>query len=332
MRLLVGVLGCLWVAWVHAEAVLHAATGLAFPDEIAGLRREGVEDLEGRHPGLGFAYKYDGGPGWYATIYVYTLGIFEVPTAINEPTMARVHEQSIGDIFKGAQQHDEKVDGPRPTDLKLQTEQGEVAALFDGFTVRSPTSGPRETFLCLWPARGHFLKTRFTAPGGSGDSAVKRARTFNESVIRFTTVPYAGKRAVGIALGQSKGSPEDIIWVAYGLGLNTWIENKQLKPSLPLGAYRPTFDAELYAREQQLVVWRKLKEKGLPPLPYMDAVLAVADAGFLREYVWQFHRRRDWREPPNLRSAEFLAWQASHLKDHAPQTGAGVIVQPVIEK
>jgi hypothetical protein len=74
-------------------------------------------------------------------------------------------------------------------------------------------------------------------------------------------------------------------------------------------------------------VWSAYREGRRPALPdpYLDDLVRVAEAGYLREYVWSFLHRPSWgRSPSDLGLEGFGAWREAHLARHAPLTLVGV--------
>ena len=91
---------------------------------------------------------------------------------------------------------------------------------------------------------------------------------------------------------------------------------------LALGGDNPardsSYDCELTAREHLLETWRERDEAVGDD--YLDALDAVAQAGFLGEYVEHYLHRPDWNVPDDLRSEHFDSWRREHLRGHRPQT------------
>jgi hypothetical protein len=325
------------LAWSSAVAdpIVDAPTGLAFPDEIAGLARGEVRDYEKQSRGAGRSYGYDKkSEGIFATVYLYTYGIFDVPRSLSDPRMSQIRDLTYQEIRKGAEAKGETVDGPRLSrTLNVTTDHGDEQLFFDSFLIRSPKEGTRNTFVWLWPARGHFAKVRYTLIPRADGPDQAYMRNFFQAVVRLTTEPYSGKRVTEVVLGVPPGSPDSNSWLGYGLGLAAAARKSELD-SLPLGAYQPTFESELYARETQLKMWRELNRnhQQKQSSAYMDALASVADGGFLREYVWHHHRRPEWPEPAGLRNDEFAKWQSENLKGHKAETRAGVLIRPAPAK
>ena len=136
------------------------------------------------------------------------------------------------------------------------------------------------------------------------------------------------EKTLTIELGKYEDDAEGAIWLAYALGLANWATSSGALDAAPVGPLVPTFDGELAARSLLITIWRESQaSKAAKPSAYMDALLRVQDAGFLREYVWTVHWRSSWKDQPaDLRLAAFYAWQRSALAGHQPQTRSQVRV------
>ena len=132
-----------------------------------------------------------------------------------------------------------------------------------------------------------------------------------------------GKKKVAIELGSFSDNNETTAWLAYALGLAAWAEQSGATDRAPDGVFVPSFEGELEARRKQIQIWKELNEKERKTLAYMDQMLLVEAAGFLREYVWKFHRQSAWvAEPEGLRLTPFEEWSSKSLVGHLPKTGA----------
>ena len=104
-------------------------------------------------------------------------------------------------------------------------------------------------------------------------------------------------------------------WIGYGGSLISSIED---------GHKRDCFDTELKAREFMVDFWLKVKEEKHTDT-YIEELVKVRDASYLREYVWTFFRTPAWGAPPDgLKLVEFWNWRADHLRGHRPQTLAAI--------
>ena len=94
---------------------------------------------------------------------------------------------------------------------------------------------------------------------------------------------------------------------------------------LEIGGENPArvsaFDCELSARVDLLSTWREKKlEQPAISNDYLDTLLAVGDAGYLREYVDDQFGRRHWTKPDDLDTDDYDRWMAHHFPRHEPET------------
>ena len=106
-------------------------------------------------------------------------------------------------------------------------------------------------------------------------------------------------------------------WVSYSLTRSTC--------QLELGGKNPArasaFDCEHSARSDLLSTWREKKlEQPAITDDYLDALLAVGDAGYLREYVDDQFGRRHWTKPDDLDVDAYDRWLTRHFPHHKPET------------
>jgi hypothetical protein len=153
------------------------------------------------------------------------------------------------------------------------------------------------------------------------------------TAISIDSFAQGDKRQINISIGKFPSDMEMMAWTAYGISLGDWVNRNRIADSASEGPFVPSFDAELHARQKQLVIWRELNEKERYSLRYMDEMQQVESAGFLREYIWHFHRRPGWATPPaGLQMEAFSQWQANHLRGHTPQTGARIVFGPPVKR
>ena len=77
----------------------HPATGLVFPDSVAGIVKGNVKDFEGTNPGLGVSVPYDR-PGITVTVYIYTFGFKSIPNDLSSPALKNHFAQVMQDIYE----------------------------------------------------------------------------------------------------------------------------------------------------------------------------------------------------------------------------------------
>lgn len=106
-------------------------------------------------------------------------------------------------------------------------------------------------------------------------------------------------------------------WVAYSLVRSAC----QLELGGDNPARRNSYGCEFTARNNLVDAWaeQRAEEPGIADA-YLDALLAVREAGFLDEYTVYYFRRDDWQVPAEVDLPAFSRWRAAHLRHHRPQT------------
>ncbi|MFN8627586.1 MAG: hypothetical protein U0587_16615 [Candidatus Binatia bacterium] len=88
----------------------------------------------------------------------------------------------------------------------------------------------------------------------------------------------------------------------------------------------PSFEEEVHARVATVKTYRALQQ-GDPALDvrYFNDLANVAEAGYLREYVWSYLHQPSWTHVPDgLNVAEFDRWRDSNLRNHEAQTEGSI--------
>lgn len=115
-------------------------------------------------------------------------------------------------------------------------------------------------------------------------------------------------------------------WLSYGVARMVFLRERRVP--MRIGQLDPGFEEEVGGRRVMARVWRAYRGERIPALrdPYLDDLVRVSDAGYLREYVWTFLHRPAWGEssPAGLDLEGFAAWREDHLARHAPLTLVGV--------
>jgi len=314
---------------MHAEPVVHQPTGIVFPDDIAGFERGRAVNHEERQAGLGFSYGYHLGPGVNATVYVYSARQCPVPAGIDTPAVTGMRDQTLDEIrqyYGAAEEVSRDV-------ARYPGQSGDVPVLLDVLKVRS--DGVQvETMVWLWASRDHFIKIRLS--GAAPFAEPEAARKFAAAVVRLaepepaSTPPKKLPARVTVQIARLPNKNESEAWLLYGISLVQWaMRCIALESTLP-GLLQPSFAAERYARAKQIDIWRKMGRARNEPLPYLEELMQIEEAGYLDDYVWRYHRRPAWGSVPAsiiARSEEFERWMAKKFPDHKPQTNAGVMVR-----
>jgi len=127
--------------------------------------------------------------------------------------------------------------------------------------------------------------------------------------------------------------PDDIgaAWLGYLMERQIYIREHADQYKLTTGIVIPTFDEEVEARRTMAQIWKELKEKDQSRKDrYLDQLILVHEADFMREYVWIYLKQRSWsRQPEDLRLKKFSAWQRLHLQGHQAETHGNIRITTV---
>ena len=141
------------------------------------------------------------------------------------------------------------------------------------------------------------------APIGVQGRASQKADQRDSSVVLSPSVVVNGNKAAPA-------------WLAYGIAKLASLEKAGAPPRKAV----TDFDSEVEARTVMLAVWTDIRAKDGGKDPYLDLLLTIKQAGFLREYVVAALARPGWtisgNELASLRVADYLAWADDHVPNH----------------
>ena len=108
-------------------------------------------------------------------------------------------------------------------------------------------------------------------------------------------------------------------WMFYGIALVKWIDDNLPKDLVRYGLPDHSMSQELYALGEMITIWKILKEESDSLSdPILDDLVLVLDAGFVREYIWEWSEGvRATEEADGLRLNEFSEWRAKHIPNHS---------------
>ena len=124
---------------------------------------------------------------------------------------------------------------------------------------------------------------------------------------------HASEFSLGYDKSLLKNEEYKTAFLAYGLALVKWHnENPRILPP-----YK--FDREHSARKSMILIWEELRNnKTVPDSSYLAELLQVCHDGFLKEYIWHFHRKEEWKEPKKLYLGGFKEYRMTKLTGHKP--------------
>src|SRR5689334_18269781 len=73
--------------------------GLTVPAEVDRLMRGPPTDYESKSPGLGYAFRFSGHPGWTVDVYIYDFQLKSIPADLNSAVVTDQFKRAQDDIF-----------------------------------------------------------------------------------------------------------------------------------------------------------------------------------------------------------------------------------------
>jgi hypothetical protein len=149
-------------------------------------------------------------------------------------------------------------------------------------------------------------------------------------VVLLVATAFAKNDTIGYALELDSSLPDYVAaaWLGYLMERQVYIREHTDQYKLTPGIIIPTFDEEVEGRKTMAQIWKELKEKDQSRTDkYLDELVSVHEADFMREYVWTYLKQQSWsKQPTDLRLKEFSDWQQLHLKNHQPETHGNIRV------
>src|SRR5262245_63030478 len=87
-------------AGAFAQEKQKVIYGLSIPDRVGSLVYARTIDFESKSPGLGYALRFGGKPGWMVDVYLYDLGFQTIPSDAESDAVKNQLAQARGDIFE----------------------------------------------------------------------------------------------------------------------------------------------------------------------------------------------------------------------------------------
>jgi len=139
---------------------------------------------------------------------------------------------------------------------------------------------------------------------------------------------HALEKGLSVAIEWSPTEPEKerALWLAYLMSRAKYILKHIDAYPQQVGPVIPSFEEEIEARTTVAKIYQGLRAKDEElDLPYFNDLVRVAQAGFMREYVWHYLRQPAWEQmPANIRMEKFETWRRSNLAEHKPITRGGI--------
>ncbi len=186
--------------------------------------------------------------------------------------------------------------------------------------------GNQRSLLYLGALDNVLIKVRFTEK--SSGALAARVDEFVQDLLQQTRFanPAAHQHPLThtILVGAGIYAEEPGEFLRFAIGYL-----KSMQEAIEQGFYLNTFEREYAAVSTGLDFVPSTGEKktsvAVNPQAQLPKLIAVQQAGFLREYVWEFMRRPYWQPPQLLKLAEFKLWRDANLAGHE-----GLVRPPVV--
>ena len=145
-------------------------------------------------------------------------------------------------------------------------------------------------------------------------------------LVLFVPTAFAGDETLGYVYDLDPTLPDYVnaAWLGYLMQRQIYIRELADQYRFAPGVVMPQFDEEVEGRKTMAQIWKELKQADRSRSnKYLNELVPVHEADFMREYVWTYLKQPTWsKEPENLRLKEFSVWQRKHLKGHQAETRA----------
>lgn len=149
-----------------AEPYKNPATGLVFPETMAGMAKSKVTVFDSPELGVGVGYN---APGASMMVFIYNLGMKEIPADVSSPVFKGHLDQAIGDIYQaekmGAIQNVRRLPG---SDVTTMPGKPGRKALIAAFTFRMQGKDMNSK-LYLTQYKNNWVKLRYSYDAAMGD-------------------------------------------------------------------------------------------------------------------------------------------------------------------
>ncbi len=158
-----------------AETYKNPATGLVFPDAMAGMSKSKVTVFDSPELGVGVAYN---APGASMMVFIYNLGMKEIPTDVSSPVFKEHLDRAIGDIYQaekmGAIQNVKRLPGGEVTTMPGKPGRKALVALFT-FRMQGRDMNSK---LYLTQYKNNWVKLRYSYDAEMGNKGEEMFQTF----------------------------------------------------------------------------------------------------------------------------------------------------------
>ncbi len=147
--------------------------GVAIPDRVAGLPHEPPHDYERDNPGLGYSVEFLR-PDWRIDVYIYDLGMRDIPADPMSDVMERQLKQASGDIYE-LERRGNYSNVTASGNFAVDDSAGRTRFVCSTFRYRhNGWKSDVDSYLCLTSVKAKFFKVRMTTKRDPDSAAESR--------------------------------------------------------------------------------------------------------------------------------------------------------------
>jgi hypothetical protein len=281
------------------------------PDRIGPMRLNG-EPKKYEDPRLGASYQYSGG-GLSLTVYVFDLGVPDIPDGGDTRIACEAFEAAKGDVQRAGY-----------TDVRLKSEQlarldpqAESPVAREAVFEYTRAGQPTVSYIWLTGAAKVLVKLRFSVDVKLSDELLEARRAIlnalGEAVKPHLAAVDPGSQKQKAAINLSSNDADEMgAALMYLVTLSAaGDERPELLPVCG-GLLVPDFATEVGALKGILAVAAE-SGKGSK---FTKRLADIDSAGFLDEFVWKYRHQQAWGDQPpeGLELAAFDKWRKKRLK------------------
>ena len=297
---------------------LHRDSGITFPQEVAHFVRQNIHGSNGPD-GVGAGYELS--EPWgdvVATVYVYPAGPAFPGRSTKQFNLAKwalLNKHSEAETLC--------------TGAVLLTNLGrQVIGQRAMYRFNGPFLGvyqPVISELLVFERGTWFVKFRVSYPASLREEAQPHVDGLLENFPWTESIEAAADPPrMALVYDRSVFQYDETVvaaWMVYGGALIQWTEDNLPKDILWYGLPGHSMSQEYYSLGSMTAFWKQIKkEQDTPDNPFLDDLVLVLDAGFMREYIWESSDGiRATEKAIDLRLNEFAVWRARHLPYHSPE-------------
>lgn len=155
------------VAAAFAQEKLKVIYGLSIPDRVGSLVYARTVDFESKSPGLGYALRFGGRPGWMVDVYLYDLGLKSIPADTESSVIRDQLARARGDVFELGKRGTYAGVADRGDFVVPATGKPRFVCSSFSYLRGERADIDVESYLCLSSWNNKFVKVRMTAPKGT---------------------------------------------------------------------------------------------------------------------------------------------------------------------